>query len=141
MGTKSREVIFGGRLRFWTARVESTREEARAAIKKAHRALAEEWSVRMEGFGGPAQPSPTIAQCISGGLGWLEVECMRCKTRGSLPLQHIRRPQDTPVWKLEASLRCRSCATRRYRPPVRLVKLTQAREVNPYPWDRPGNER
>jgi hypothetical protein len=28
--------------------------------------------VRMEGYGGPAQPSPTIGQCINGGLGWLE---------------------------------------------------------------------
>jgi len=24
----------------------------------------------MEGYGGPAQPSPTIAQCLNGGLGW-----------------------------------------------------------------------
>ena len=48
---------------------------------------------------GPAQPSPTIGQC--GGLGWLEVECHRCKTRASLPLDAIRRPRDTPLWKLE----------------------------------------
>jgi hypothetical protein len=34
----------------------------------------------------PAQPSPTIRQCIHGGLGRLEVECNRCKTRASLPL-------------------------------------------------------
>ncbi len=32
------------------------------------------------------QPSPTIGQCLNGGLGWLEVECIRCKTRASLPL-------------------------------------------------------
>jgi hypothetical protein len=57
----------------------------------------------MEAFGGPAQPSPTIGQCINGGLGWLEVECNRCKTRASLPLNAIRRPRDTPIWKLEAS--------------------------------------
>lgn len=141
MGTKSREVIFGGRHRHWKMAVESTREKARAAVKEAHRALAEEWSVRMEGFGGPAQPSPTIAECINGGLGWLEVECMRCRTRVSLPLDAVRRPRDTPVWKLEAGLRCRSCATLRYKPPVRLVKLTASREINPYPWDRPGSER
>ncbi len=141
MGTKSREVIFGSRHRLWKERIPIARAEAVAAIRKAHRALAEEWSVRMEGFGGPAQPSPTIAQCMNGGLGWLEVECLRCHTRVSLPLQHIRRPPDTPVWKLEAGLRCRSCATLRYRPPVRLVKLTAEREINPYPWDRPGAER
>ena len=37
------------------------------------------WSIRMEGNGGPAQPAPTIAQCLNGGLGWLEVQCNRCK--------------------------------------------------------------
>jgi hypothetical protein len=42
--------------------------------------------VQMEGYGGPAQPSPSIGRCINGGLGWLEVECHRCKTRASLPL-------------------------------------------------------
>jgi hypothetical protein len=54
----------------------------------------------MEGYGGPAQPSPTIGQCLNGGLGWLEVECKRCKTRASLPLADIHRPRDTPIWKL-----------------------------------------
>ena len=44
-----------------------------------------------------------------GGLGWLEVECNRCKTRASLPLDAIQRPRDMPIWKLEASLTCRSC--------------------------------
>ena len=78
----------------------------------------------MEGYGGPAQPSPTIGQCLSGGLGWLEVACNRCKTRASLPLDAIRRPRDTPIWKLEASLKCRSCRKGRYAPPVRMVKLT-----------------
>ena len=33
----------------------------------------------------------------------------RCKTRASLPLDAIRRPRDTPLWKLEGSLKCRSC--------------------------------
>jgi len=29
----------------------------------------------------PTQASPTIAQCLNGGLGWLKVECNRCKAR------------------------------------------------------------
>jgi hypothetical protein len=66
-----------------------------------------------------AQPSPTIGQCLNGGLGWLEVECNHCKTRASLPLDAIRRPRDTPLWKLEASLR-----HGRYTPPVHMIKLT-----------------
>ena len=80
------------------------------------------------------QPSPTIAQCLNGGLGWLEVECNRCKTRASLPLDAIRRPRDTLIWKLEAALKCRSCSKGRYSPPVHMIKLTETREITPYPW-------
>ena len=32
------------------------------------------WSIQMEAYGGPAQPSPTVGQCLNGGYGWLEVE-------------------------------------------------------------------
>jgi hypothetical protein len=95
----------------------------------------------MEGYGGPAQPSPTIAQCLRGGLGWLEVACNRCKTRASLPLEAIRRPRDTPIWKLEASLKCRSCRKGRHAPPVRMIKLTGTREITPYKWVHPDEER
>jgi phage FluMu protein Com len=63
----------------------------------------------VEGYAGPAHPSLSIGQCLNGGHGWLEVECKRCKTRASLPLDAIRRPRDTPIWKLEAALKCRSC--------------------------------
>jgi hypothetical protein len=74
-------------------RAEGAREAARKAIREADCAEAEAWSIRMEGFGGPAQPSPspTLGQCLNGGPGWLEVECNRCKTRASLPLDAIRR--------------------------------------------------
>src|SRR4051794_39243296 len=71
---------------------------------------------------------------LNGGLGWLEVECKRCKTRASLPLADIRRPLDTPIWKLEASLKCRSCKKGRYAPPVHMIKLTETREITPYLW-------
>jgi hypothetical protein len=52
-------------------RAETAREEARKAARAAHRAEAEAWSIRMEGYGGPAQPSPTTGQCLNGGYGWL----------------------------------------------------------------------
>jgi hypothetical protein len=51
----------------------------------------------MEGYGGPAQPSPTIAQCIKGGLTRLQVRCHRCETEASIPLDCVRRPWDTPI--------------------------------------------
>jgi hypothetical protein len=94
-----------------------------------------------EGYGAPAQPSPTIGQCINGRLGWLEVECNRCKTRASLPLDAIRRPRDTPIWKLEAALKCRSCRKGRYAPPVHMIKLTETREITPYVWVHPEEDR
>jgi hypothetical protein len=76
---------------------EHARERAREAAREADRAEAYAWSVRMEGYGGPAQPSPTIAQCLNGGYDWLKVECYRRKTRASIPLDAIRRARDTPI--------------------------------------------
>ena len=141
MSTKSRRTIYGSRISGAKIRAEGARLAARKAIREADRAEAEAWSIRMEGYGGPAQPSLTIGQCLNGGLGWLEVECKRCKTRASLPLDAIRRPRDTPIWKLEASLKCRSCRNGRYAPPVHMIKLTETREITPYLWVHPDEER
>jgi hypothetical protein len=141
MSTKSRQTLFGSRIRGAKIRAEGARQDAIKALREADRAEAEAWSIRMEGYGGPAQPSPSIAQCINGGLGWLEVECNRCNTRASLPLDAIRRPRDTPIWKLEAALKCRSCRKGRYAPPVHMIKLTETREITPYKWVHPDEER
>jgi hypothetical protein len=119
-------------------RAEHAREQADKAIREADRAEAAAWSVRMEGYGGPAQPSPTIGQRINGGLGWLEVECNRCKMRASLPLDAIRRARDIPIWKREAALKCRSCRKGRYAPPVYMIKLTETRAITPYKWVHPS---
>jgi hypothetical protein len=78
--------------------------------------------------------------CLNGGYGWLEVECHRCKTRASIPLDAIRRPRQTPIWKLEAALKCRSCKKGRYAPPVHMIKLTMEREITPYPWTHPDDD-
>src|SRR4029078_11704435 len=122
-------------------RAQGARVDAKKAIREADRATAEAWSLRMEGYGGPDQPSPTIGQCLNGVLGWLEVECNRCKTRASLPLDAIRRPRDTPIWKLEAALKCRSCRKGRYAPPVHMIKLPEHQEITPYKWVHPDDER
>jgi hypothetical protein len=140
MGTKSREVIYGGRARAAKINAERARKLAIEAAREADRAEAHAWSIRMEGIGGPAQPSPTIAQCLNGGYGWLEVKCRRCETRASLPLDAIRRPRDTPIWKLEAGLKRRSCRTRRYSPPVHMIRLTESREIAPYEWVHPEDD-
>jgi hypothetical protein len=71
MGTKSREVIWSGPIMGAEISAKSARGAATKAAREADRAEAHAWSLRMEGYGGPAQPSPTIGQCLNGGLGWL----------------------------------------------------------------------
>jgi hypothetical protein len=122
-------------------RAEGARKRAAEAAREADRAKAEVWSLQMEAYAGPAQPSPTVGQCLNGGLGWLEVECNRCKTRASIPLADIRRPRHTPIWKLEAALKCRSCKKGRSAPPVHMIKLTETREIASYFWVHPDEER
>jgi hypothetical protein len=85
MSTKSREVIWGSRIMGAKIRAKANREEAAKAIRAADRAEAEAWSVRMEGYGGAAQLSPTIAQCLNGGLGWLEVNADAARQGRAFP--------------------------------------------------------
>jgi hypothetical protein len=59
------------------------------------------------------------------GYGWLNVKCRRCQTEASIPLEHVRRPRNTLIWKLESALKCRSCRTPRYSPPVHMIKPTE----------------
>src|ERR1017187_8156660 len=110
MSTKSREVIYGGRLIGAKIRAADAREAAQKAVRKADRAEAEQhgrskWK-RMEDPLSPLRPSVNVSMA---GWGWLEVECNRCKTRASILLDAIRRPRDTPIWKPEAARKCRSC--------------------------------
>jgi hypothetical protein len=65
MSTKSREVIYGSQIRGGKIRADGVRERAAEAIREADRAEAEAWSIQMEGYARPAQPSPTIAQCLT----------------------------------------------------------------------------
>jgi hypothetical protein len=50
------------------------------------------------------------------------------------------RPRDTPIWKLEAALKCRSCRKGRYAPPVHMIKLTATQEITPYKWVHPDDD-
>jgi hypothetical protein len=140
MGGKSRRRIFGDRVMGAKVHAQYAREQATKAAREADTAECLLWSEQMEGFGGPAQPSPTLAQCLNGGYGWLEVMCKRCETRASLPLDAIRRPRDTPIWKLESAFRCRSCGTPRYRAPVHMIRLTKEQSIAPYVWTHPDND-
>ena len=73
------------------------------------------------------QPSPPLRHCMRVGDGFgSRVECNRCKTRASLPLDAIRRAAGHAIWKLEAALKCRSCKKGRYAPPVHMIKVATA---------------
>jgi hypothetical protein len=141
MGGKTRERLWGDRVRAARIHAEHARKRSEEAAREADAAACVLWSNQMEGFGGPAQPSPTIAQALNGGYGFLEVQCKRCETRTSIPLEFIRRPKDTPIWKLEASLACRQCAPFvKRRPQTNLIKLTRSQETMSYTWHHPSEE-
>ena len=84
------------------------------------------------------QPSGSASTAA---MGWLQVKCHRCETEASIPLDAVRRPRDTPIWKLEAALKCRSCRTPCYSPRVHMVKLTERQEIAPYKWVHPDDDR
>src|SRR5260370_21690847 len=62
MSTKSRQVIYGGRIIGAKIRAEGARKRAAEAIREADRAEAE------EAYGGPAHPAPNTRQRPNGGL-------------------------------------------------------------------------
>jgi hypothetical protein len=64
----------------------------------------------------------------------------RSETSASIPFDATRRPRDTPVWKLEAALKCRSCKKGRYSPPVHMIKLNREREIAAYVWVNPDED-
>ncbi len=84
------------------------------------------------------QPSPTIAQCLNGGYGWLEVKCHRCEKRVSIPLKDVRRRRDTEIWKLGVGLPLPKLLDTAVQTAGALIKLTQRREVELAPWYHPS---
>src|SRR5258706_14886750 len=97
MSTKSRQTIYGSRIRGAKIHADNARLAATRAIREADRAEAEAWSIRMEGFGGPAQPPPTIGQCLNGGPGGHAGAGPPLQTRASPPPPRHPPPPATPV--------------------------------------------
>lgn len=137
MGGRSRDRIFGDKLRAAKIRLESARRQSRDADWSIAAAECEIWSARMEGYGGPAQPSPTIAQAIGAGYFFLEIRCRRCNHRGVVDLRLLRRHPDTAIWKLEPSLSCEECrAGHRGKANVNMIKLARVPDTG-RPWYPP----
>jgi hypothetical protein len=139
MGGKSRYRLWGDRVNAARVHVNFAREQLIKAIRDRDEAVCRLWSHQMEGFGGPAQPSPTIGQAINGGYFFIDVQCKRCKTQSGIELLSLPRKRETPIWTLEASLTCRHCAPIvRYRPQTILVRLSKGRETSSAPWYHPS---
>jgi hypothetical protein len=137
MGGRSRDRIFGDKLRAAKIRLEDAKRNARQADREIVAAECEVWSTRMEGYGGPAQPSPTIEQAMGCGFFYLEVKCRRCDHRGAVDLRLLRRHPSTEIWRLEASLSCDNCREgHRWKAPVNMIKLSRVPDTSS-PWYPP----
>lgn len=102
---------------------ESARRFAVAKELEANWALCEAWNAALF-MGGPAQPSPTIAQALSVGCDLLKVECNRCGRSQSVQVAAIRRRPETFLWQLEASFGCEECRkTLKYKPRAIIMEL------------------
>ena len=100
--------------RQWGETIRQAEQRARETRYTADVAACDTWNFRMEGYGGPAQPSPPIAGC---------------KTHSTVDLTTLRRPRETPIWQLEQRMRCRPCSeTRGY--PYKRGHLVRLRRTN-----------
>jgi hypothetical protein len=132
MSAKSREVIYGGRIIGAKIRAEGAREAAQKAVREADRAAAELWSIQMEAHGGTGAAVANDRAMPQRRLSLVTGQMPSLRTEANIPLEHVRRSRDAPIWKLEAELKCRSCRTPRYSPRVDMIKLTLQCEIAPY---------
>lgn len=136
MGSKSKEVLFGSSIRF-------SAEKAARARKEADLLACQAWTMRMLGYGGPAQPSPTIGDALNAKMRFLEVKCLGCETHSTTDLTIVRRPKETPIHELERWMRCKDCSKVRGYPYKRghLVALrpTKISATDPPSYGWPGD--
>jgi hypothetical protein len=115
--------------RHWGETIRHAEQRARETRFIADVAACDAWNYRMEGYGGPAQPSPPIGDALNAGFRYLEVKCAGCSTHSTVDLTTLRRPRETPIWQLEQRMRCRPCSeTRGY--PYKRGHLVRLRRTN-----------
>ena len=61
--------------RQWGETIRHAEQRARETRSTADVAACDAWNYRMEGYGGPAQPSPPIEDALNAGFRFLEVKC------------------------------------------------------------------
>ena len=96
--------------RVWGATIRQAEERARATRHAADVAACDAWNYRMEGYGGPARPSPPIGDALNAGFRYLEIKCAGCNMHSTVDLSTLRRPRETLIWQLERRMRCRQCS-------------------------------
>jgi hypothetical protein len=90
------------------------RAQPKKAGREADAAECLLWSEQMEGFGGPAQPSPTIAQCLNGLSASSRpiLPASQCKLTAPIPCQIRKRGKEDGLGgvKCQAHPYKRTCA-------------------------------
>jgi hypothetical protein len=127
-----RQTVYGGQIIGAKIRAESGRKRAVEATREADRATRDVWSIHaaIPKYRLVSQRRVRLARCW---VPSLQERAFR-STRSGV---HVI-PQSG---KLEAALKCRSCRTPRYSPPVHMINLTETREITPYVWVHPDEER
>src|SRR5260370_36880644 len=102
---------------------EEAHRDLPAKVEEAYRA-AHALACHVRQFiGGPAEPSPRIADAIAGGCELLEVRCRRCSHESLIDLTDVVWPREKPVHTLAKGLRCQACKDERKKPQPDLVAL------------------
>ena len=119
-------------------RAQGAREAAKQAARGADRAEAEAWSIRMVGRHSRRRQSGNVSTVGSAGSKLSAIAARPERAyRWTLSAGRATRP----LWNLEASLKCRSCGKGRFAPSVHIIKLTEQREISPYKWVHPDEDR
>jgi hypothetical protein len=140
MSTNSREIIWGGRIMGADIDAKNAREVAQKAAREADRAEAcvvtaygRLWRAR-SAFSNDRTMYHRGLELARGRMQSLYDTREPAARRQPLATQHAD-------MEAEASLKCRSCRKGRYAAPMRMIKLTEQRQITPYKWVHPDEER
>ena len=88
--------------RQWSETSRHAEQRARETRFVADVAACDAWNYRMEGYGGPAQPSPPIGDALNAGFRYLEVKCAGCDTHSTVDLTTLRLRERHPSGSLSS---------------------------------------
>jgi hypothetical protein len=115
------------------ARVDGAYRAAEEHLRLARRLSCEEWNAR-QFIGGPAEPSPAIADVIDAGYDLIEVRCKRCGHESLVDLALVIWPREHQVHTLERALGCQTCrraGDRKSRPDLVALRMRNPPALDP----------